>query len=67
MVQAVSSQWSPSLTSFVEGSEQRTVLPKGSPDPEAEVHAGRAGSWEVAALGVGKGRRREICPFVGGQ
>lgn len=71
MVQAVSSQWSPSLASFVEGSEQRTVLPKGIPDPEAEVHMSRAGSWEVAALGdvhrVGKGRRRETCPFVGGQ
>lgn len=50
MVQAVSSQWRPSLGSFVEGSEQRTMLPKGSPDLEAEVHTGRAGFWEVGCL-----------------
>lgn len=60
------------MGSFVEGSEQRTMLPEGSPDVEAEVHTDRAGFWEVGgALGdvcrVGKRRRRETCPFVGGQ
>lgn len=35
------------MGSFVEGSEQRTMLPEGSPDVEAEVHTDRAGFWEV--------------------
>lgn len=35
------------MGSFVEGSEQRTMLPKDSPDLEAEVHRDRAGFWEV--------------------
>lgn len=61
------------MGSFVEGSEQRTMLPEGSPDVEAEVHTDRAGFWEIGGRGlgdlrrVGKGRRRETCPFVGGQ